>query len=138
MLDLIDDGALAELSEKAPRIRFRKVPLVGRFQVGILEAGKGCAAERRLAGLARPGHGHKGVLPEEGRQPVCDLALDHDRQDSSVLRNLQVVLSICAAQLLRNYLKTTCTGENCPSTGSGRTCFPFRSSIQNSSTRILR
>ena len=96
MLDLIDDGALAELSEKAARIRFRKVPLVGRFQVGILQVGKSCAAERRLTGLARPGHGHKGVLPKQGRQPVCDLALDHGRQGTSLLHTLQVPLADCA------------------------------------------
>ena len=41
MLDFVDDGALAQLREKGPGIGFGKVPLVRRFQVGILQIGKG-------------------------------------------------------------------------------------------------
>ena len=35
MLDLVDDGALAELREKTPRIGFGEGSLVGGLQVGV-------------------------------------------------------------------------------------------------------
>ena len=53
MLNLIYNGALAELREESPGIRFSKIALVGRFQVGICKIGKGCTTERRLSGLPR-------------------------------------------------------------------------------------
>ena len=57
MLDLVDDRALAQLREEAAGVRLGDVALVGRFQVGVLQVGEGGEAQRRLAGLAWPGHG---------------------------------------------------------------------------------
>ena len=70
MLDLVDDRAFAQLREKAAGVRLGEVALVGRFQIGVLQVGEGRTAEGRLAGLAWPGHGDEGVLPEERRPRV--------------------------------------------------------------------
>ena len=96
MLNLIYNGALAELREESPGIRFSKIPLVGRFQVGICKIGKGCTTERRLSGLPRPGHRHKGVLAKQCGQTGHDLATNHGRHAINQMRNLQVLLANCA------------------------------------------
>ena len=79
MLDLVDDGALAKLRDEAAGIGFGEVSLVGRFEVDVPEMRKSRAAECRLAGLARPGDGHEGVLSEERCQADGNFALDHGR-----------------------------------------------------------
>ena len=75
VLDLVDYGTLAELREKTSRIRFGKISLVRRLQVGILQIRKGCPAKRCLARLSWTGHGHKGILLEQRDQTGCDFAL---------------------------------------------------------------
>ena len=67
MLDLIDDAATIELREKSSRIRFGKLPVVRRFQVDVIQVGKGGTAERRLAGLAGPGYRDKTGTAERVR-----------------------------------------------------------------------
>ena len=105
MLDLINNGALTKLREKAPRIRLGKLPLVGRFQVDVLQIREGSATKSRLTGLTRPGHGHKGILFEQGRQSARDFALDHALKYTNWLHNMQVVLSICTL-ILRGLILT--------------------------------
>ena len=79
MLDLVDNSPLPKLREKASRIGLGEVSLVGRFQVDVLQSGKSGAAKGRLPGLARPGHGNKRVLLEQGGQAARDFTLDHGR-----------------------------------------------------------
>ena len=50
MLNLIYNGAPAELREESPGIGFSKIPLVGRFQVGLPET---LAIDRFPSGGAR-------------------------------------------------------------------------------------
>ena len=76
-LDFIQDGSFAETGKKSPRIGFGEFPLIGRFQIDIVEMREGGAAERSLAGLSRPGQGHERVLLKHADQAGCDLALDH-------------------------------------------------------------
>ena len=98
MLDLIDDGAMPQLREKAPRVGFGEFSLVRRFEVDVLEVGEGRSAERGLSRLPRSGHGHEGVLPKEGLQPLGDFPLDHGNYGSLQENNLKVLSSYCATR----------------------------------------
>ena len=102
MLNLIYNGAPAELREESPGIGFSKIPLVGRFQVGICKIGKGCTTERRLPRLPRPGHRHKGVLAKQCGQTGHDLAANHGPYAINELHNLQVLLADCASRSRSN------------------------------------
>ena len=76
-LDLVQDGTIAELREKAAGIGFGKFPQVGCFQVGVLEMGKRGPTKRGLPRLTRPGHCDKGILAEKLDQARCNLSRNH-------------------------------------------------------------
>ena len=76
-LDFIQDGPFAETRKKPPRIGFGEFPLIGLFQIDIVEMREGGAAERGLARLSWPGHGDERVLLEQFDQAGCNLTLDH-------------------------------------------------------------
>ena len=76
-LDFIQDGAFTQAGKKAPGIGFGEFPLIGRFQIDVVEMREGGAAKRGLAGLPRSGHGDEWMLLEQSDQAGCNLALDH-------------------------------------------------------------
>ena len=76
-LDLVEDGPAAEAGQEATGVGPGVFALVGGFQVDVLQVGEGGPAQRRLARLAGPGHGHERVLPEQRHQVGRYLAHDH-------------------------------------------------------------
>ena len=76
-LDFIQDGPFTQTGKKTPGIGFGELPLIGRFQIDVVEMRKGGTAERCLARLSWSGHGDERILFEQADQAGCNLALDH-------------------------------------------------------------
>ena len=95
-LNLVQNGAGADLSQQATRVGFGELTLIRCFEVDVRQVGEGLAAQRGLTGLARSRHGHEGILPEEIDEAGSDVALNHDGKYNSTLNNLKVLLSNCS------------------------------------------
>ena len=68
---------MAKTVKKPPRIGLGEFPLIGCFQIDIVEMREGGSAERGLARLSWPGHRDEWVLLKQSDQAGCNLALDH-------------------------------------------------------------
>ena len=79
MLDFVDDRRRAELAQESPRVALGSIADVERVQADVRHLGavEERLAERRLAGLARPGHRHERVLPEQLQHEIGNLATNH-------------------------------------------------------------
>ena len=115
ILNLVDDGAAASLSQKSPGIGLGQLALIGCLQVEVPKVREGLPAQRRLARLARPGQRHDRILSMEVRETAGDLSLNHGYQPIGCLCRLKVVPSICIARGRRSRLggSSSCRRPRC-------------------------
>ena len=86
-LNLIDDGAVAALAEKAKRVFDGELTGVGLLEIEVGEIGKGRSAQGCLSRLPGPSDGNDRILLIQGFENRLDFSLDHDSTLSEICAN---------------------------------------------------